>query len=46
MKSSRNHAGSVFTLVRAALCLALCAAGVLPAQQPAPPQRADSILIL
>src|ERR1039458_5245653 len=47
MKSSGIHAGSVLTLVRAALCFAFCAAAAaLTAQQPAPLQKADSILIL
>ena len=47
MKSPGIHAGIALRLVRAALCLALCAvAAALPAQQPAPPQKADSILIL
>jgi hypothetical protein len=47
MKSSGIHADITLRLVRAALCVALCAvAAALPALQPAPQQKADSILIL
>jgi murein L,D-transpeptidase YafK len=47
MNSPGIHACFALRLARSAICLALCnLAAALPAQQPAPVEKADSILIL